>query len=161
MPVPSYLVIDLTYWYLDELAKKGKRAFSPDSEDPNQCWLAVDREWTKQQLWGRVEYRRQMLVFANDPRAKLSKGVIVGHVVKGEMPQPIAGVGHNKNLSTKVRIALPPGSYRVQRLRAGSSAPVGEQHVVLKPGEDTLVSWARGDGSAVRGKATWPIGRWS
>jgi hypothetical protein len=72
------------------------------------------------------------------------------------MPQAIPGVGHNKNLSTKIRVALPAGSYRVQRLRAGPFAPVGEQQVVLKPGEDTVVSWARGDGSSVRGKATWP-----
>jgi RNA polymerase sigma factor (sigma-70 family) len=156
MPAPSYLVIDLTYWYLDELAKKGKRDLSPNSEDPNQCWLAVDREWSAAEAKSGLGYRRQMLVFAKDPRAKLSKGVIVGHVIEGEMPQPIPGVGHNKNLSTKIRVALPAGSYRVQRLRAGPFAPVGEQRVVLKAGEDTVVSWARGDGSSVRGKATWP-----
>lgn len=156
MPAPSYLMIDLTYWYLDELAKKGKRELSPNSEDPNQCWLAIDREWSAAEAKSGLGYRRQMLVFAKDPRAKLSKGVIVGHVNEGEMPQPIPGVGHNKNLSTKIRVALPAGSYRVQRLRAGPFAPVGEQRVVLKPGEDTVVSWARGDGSSVRGKATWP-----
>jgi hypothetical protein len=156
MPAPSYLVIDLTYWYLDELIKKGKRELSPNSEDPNQCWLAIDREWSAAEAKSGLGYRRQMLVFAKDPRAKLSKGVIVGHVIEGEMPQPIPGVGHNKNLSTKIRVALPAGSYRVQRLRAGPFAPVGEQRVVLKPGEDTVVSWARGDGSSVRGKATWP-----
>jgi RNA polymerase sigma factor (sigma-70 family) len=156
MPAPSYLVIDLTYWYLDELAKKGKRELSPNSEDPNQCWLAIDREWSAAEARSGLGYRRQMLVFAKDPRAKLSKGVIVGHVIEGEMPQPIPGVGHNKNISTKIRVALPAGSYRVQRLRAGPFAPVGEQQVELKAGEDTVVSWARGDGSSVRGKATWP-----
>jgi RNA polymerase sigma factor (sigma-70 family) len=156
MPAPSYLVIDLTYWYLDELAKKGQRELSPNSEDPNQCWLAIDREWSVAEAKSGLGYRRQMLVFAKEPRAKLSKGVIVGHVNEGEMPQPIPGVGHNKNLSTKIRVALPAGSYRVQRLRAGPFAPVAEQQVVLMPGEDTVVSWARGDGSSVRGKATWP-----
>ena len=33
MPAPADLVIDLTYWYLDELYKKGKRSIFPDSED--------------------------------------------------------------------------------------------------------------------------------
>lgn len=159
MPAPAYLVIDLKYSYLDELVKKGKRELSPDNEDPNQCWLAVDREWTREQPWGSVEYRRQMLVFSKDLRAKLSKGVVVGQVVEGKMPQPIPDVGHNKSVSTKIRVALPPGSYRVQRLRAGPFAPVDERNIVLKAGEDTNVSWARGDGSSVRGKATWPANR--
>ncbi len=87
MPAPSYLVIDLTYWYLDELVKKDKRELSPSSEDPNQCWLAIDREWTAAEAKRGLGYRRQMLVFAKDPRAKLSKGVIVGHVIEGEMAQ--------------------------------------------------------------------------
>ncbi|MCY2964441.1 MAG: hypothetical protein NT069_12540, partial [Planctomycetota bacterium] len=156
MPAPSYLVIDLTYWYLDELAQKEKRVISPNSEDPNQCWIQVDQSGSSEPLWKNLGYRRQMLVFAKDPRAKLSKGVIVGHVVEWEMEKPIPDVGHNKNLSTKVRVALPPGNYRVQRLRTGPFAPVDEQNVELKSGEDTILSWARGDGSSVRGKANWP-----
>lgn len=156
MPAPSYLVIDLTYWYLDEFGKKGKRAVSPYSEDPNQCWIQVDQSGSAEPLWKNLGYRRQMLVFAKDPRVKLSKGVTVEHVIEGEMDQPIPDVGHNKNLSTKIRIALPPGSYRVQRLRAGPFAPVGEQQVTLNSGEEHVVSWARGDGSSVRGEATWP-----
>lgn len=156
MPAPSYLLIDLTYWYLDELGKQGERELSPNSEDPNQCWIQVDQRGSTETLWKNLGYRRQMLVFAKDPRAKLSKGVIVGHVVEGEMDKPISDVGHNKNLSTKIRVALPPGNYRVQRLRAGPFAPVDEQNVELKSGEDTILSWARGDGSSVRGKATWP-----
>ena len=56
------------------------------------------------------------------------------------------GYVHNKNLSTKIRVALPPGNYRVQQLRAGPFAPVDEQNVELKSGEDTILSWARGDG---------------
>src|SRR6185503_10699518 len=87
MPAPSYLVIDLTYWYLDELVKKGKRELSPESEDPNQCWIQVDQSGSAEPLWKNLGYRRQMLVFAHDPRAKLSKGVIVGHVIEGEMGQ--------------------------------------------------------------------------
>ncbi len=156
MPAPSYLVIDLTYWYLDELAQKEKRAISPNSEDPNQCWIQVDQSGSSEPLWKNLGYRRQMLVFAKDPRATLSKGVIVGHVVEGEMDKPIPDIGHNKNLSTKIRVALPPGNYRVQRMRTGPFTPVDEQNVELKSGEDTILSWARGDGSSVRGKATWP-----
>jgi len=113
----------------------------------------VDRSGAAEPLWKNLDYRRQMLVFAHDQRAKLSKGVTVGQVIEGECEKPIPGVGHNKNLATKIRIALPPGSYRVQRLRTGPFAPVGEQNVVLQPGGETVLSWARGDGSAVRGKA--------
>ena len=156
MPAPAHLVIDLTYWYLDELAKKGKRAFSPNSEDPNQCWIQVDRPGEFNGSWKGLEYRRQMFVFALDPRAKLSKGVSVGQVIEGEWDRSIPDVGHNKNTSAKIRIALPPGNYRVQRLRSGPFAPVDERIVELKPGAETTMHWGRGDGSAVRGMAKWP-----
>jgi hypothetical protein len=128
----------------------------PDSEDPNQCWIQVDRPGEQSGLWKGLDYRRQMFVFALDPRAKLSKGVSVGQVNEGEWDRPIADVGHNKNISTKIRIALPPGNYRVQRLRAGPFAPVDKRNIELKPGEETTMHWARGDGAAVQGKVTWP-----
>lgn len=156
MPEPAHLEIDLTYWYLDVLAKKGKRAVSPNSEDPNQCWIQVDRAGDSKGLWKRLEYRRQMFVFTLDPRAKLSKGVSIGQVIEGELDKPILGVGHNKSTATKIRIALPPGSYRVQRLKSGPFAPVDEQNVELKSGADTVVHWSRSDGAAVLGKVTWP-----
>jgi beta-lactamase regulating signal transducer with metallopeptidase domain len=156
MPAPSYLVIDLTYWYLDELVNRGKWELSPNSEDPNQCWMQVDGDVYSDPLWKNLEYRRQMLVFAHDPRTKLSKGVTIGQVIEGEMGKALPKGGHNKNLTTKIRIALPPGSYRVQRLRVGPFAPLGEQKVVLTSGKETTMNWARGDGSAVHGKVTWP-----
>jgi beta-lactamase regulating signal transducer with metallopeptidase domain/WD40 repeat protein len=156
LPEPAHLVIDLAYWYLDDPARKEKPAVAPDSEDPNQCWIQVDRAGNRQGLWKSLDYRRQMLVFALDPREKLAKGVSVGPVLTGEWDKPIAGAGHNKNTATKIRIALPPGSYRVQRLKAGPFAPVDERNVELKSGAETLLDWARGDGAAVQGQVTWP-----
>jgi hypothetical protein len=156
MPEPAHLVIDLAYWYLDEFAKRGKRAYAPDSEDPNQCWIQVDRPGSFNGLWKGLDYRRQMFVFALDPRAKLSKGVSVGLINEGEWDRPIADVGHNKSISTKIRIALPPGKFRVQRLRAGPFAPVDERNIELKPGQETTLGWARSNGAAVQGKVSWP-----
>ena len=155
MPEPAHLVIDLAYWYLDDLARKEKRAVSPASEDPNQCWIQVDRSGGGKGLWKNLEYHRQMFVFALDPRQKLSKGVSVGPS-RRSLGQTHPGVGHNKNTSTRIRIALPPGSYRVQRLKSGPFAPVDEQNVELKPGVDCVLPWSRGAGAAVQGQITWP-----
>jgi beta-lactamase regulating signal transducer with metallopeptidase domain len=159
MPAPGYVAIDLSYWYIDHEFQEGKETFSSDTEDPNQCWILVYRLGRGDPLWDAFDdYRRVLFAFAKNARAPLTKGVTVGAVHEGQWVEPITGVGLNRNLTTKVNVPLPPGTYSIQRLRAGAGgfAPIDDTTVTVTAGGTTPLGWARGDGAAVRGAVKMP-----
>jgi hypothetical protein len=157
MPKPAHLTIDLAYWYLDA-PRNGAPKVSSDSDDPNQCWILVNRLGTRDPLVDAIDYHRVMCLFTGVQEAKVAKGVSVGAVEKVARREAIPGDGHNRRTATTIRLALPPGRYSLQRLRAGAGAyaPIDRTTVDIKAGGEASLVWKRSEGAAVRGRVRLP-----
>jgi RNA polymerase sigma factor (sigma-70 family) len=148
LPAPAYVVLDLDYWYFDAQGNPGEA-----SDRPDECRILVQGHGDGTMLWAGLEYHRQMLVYSRDPKAKLARGVRVENAAA----QPAGGTALNRHVSAKVRIALPPGQYFVQRTNsAGAYHPKGDGIVTLNAGAETPLDWITRPGAAVRGMVKLP-----
>lgn len=156
MPDPGKVVIDLRYGLTQELAKKGKEEISVDSESPNQCWLNITRDTWNEPHWKFCEYNRQLLVMQPSDSGILSKGVL-----RSDRKDSILEAGDNEFQNVlrqaSIEVALPPGKYRIQRLRSAYQ-PIEEVLVTVASGAPTNVAWSRSAGRAVRGQIHLPQG---
>ncbi len=154
LPEPGKVLIDLRYGYTEELSKKGKEAISVDSESPNQCWINITRDPSNEPHWKSCEYNRQLLVMHPSSNGFLSKGVL-----RSERKDTVlaGGNGEFRNflLEAQIEVALPPGKYRVQRLRS-TYQPIEEAWITVEGGSTAPIHWSRTEGMGVRGQIHLP-----
>ncbi len=142
LAAPAYLVVDWTYHYVDDPMKKSTAAATTESEDPNQCWMQINRLPDDDPLWRDFQYRRTLQGGGNDS-------------LSSQKPEALDGNRRNKYLATNFVVALPPGKYQVYRYRAGRMID-NRTDIVLTAGANTKLDWTRMEGAAVFGSVSLP-----